>query len=97
MYGINQCLLAAMLFINISYLSRHPELAEPSLNADVVRFIHRRLVLFGGIPLVSIAVSFFNTRAALYLYLVMMLVHFFPERVDRIMRGSAADQRDPPA
>jgi hypothetical protein len=44
--------------------------------------IQRRIALFALVPIVSMAVAFFSTRAAVYTYVLLGLMHFFPGPVD---------------
>ena len=86
LYGMNLLLLSLVLVANVLYLSRHPTLAQPSLTPEIVSFIRRRLLLFAAIPVASIVIAYFNTRAALYLYFLMAILHFFPRAIDRNVR-----------
>ena len=81
-YGFKILLLSGLLVGQVAYLRRHPELARPSLTRDVARRIVLRTALFATIPLLSILAVFYNTRLALYLYFVLLVVHFLPGRVD---------------
>ena len=83
LFGVNQLLLSWCLLINVNYVARRPELREDLLTPEVVRFLHRRLLVFSLVPMLSIAVAFVNTRAALYLYALMFFVHVFPFALDR--------------
>jgi len=89
-YGGKLLVLAALLIAQIAYLRRHPELALPSLTADVARRIVARTAVFATIPLLSMAAVFYNTRLALYLYLLLPVVHFLPGRVDMLDPDNAA-------
>jgi uncharacterized membrane protein len=81
-YGGKLLFLAGLLIGQVAYLRRHPELAEPSLTRDVARRLVLRTALFATIPLLSMAAVFYNTRLALYLYFLLLVVHFLPGRVD---------------
>ena len=81
-YALNIMLLAGLLIRQIAHLRRHPELALPLLTRDVARRIVLRTALFATIPLLSIAAVFYNTRLALYLYCLLLVVHFMPGRVE---------------
>ncbi len=94
MFGLNQLLLSWSLLVNINYVARRPALREETLTPEVVHYIHRRLLVFSMVPVLSMIVAFFSTRAALYLYLLMFLVHFFPFAIDKAMaRTSRAPRR----
>jgi uncharacterized membrane protein len=84
-YGVNLCLLATTLIVNLNYLARNPHLANASLTPAVVAYVQRRLVVFGLVPLLAIALAFINTRLSLYTYSLMLLIHFFPLHIDRTM------------
>ena len=81
-YAFKLLLLAGLLIAQIAYLRRHPELAQPSLTREVARRIVLRAALFATIPLLSIAAVFYNTRLALYLYFLLLVVHFLPGRIE---------------
>jgi len=91
LFGVNQLLLSLSLLVNINYVARRPELRDDHLTPEVVGYIHRRLLVFSMVPALSIAVAFVSTRAALYLYMLMFLVHVFPAALDRTL-----GRRDPP-
>ena len=93
MYGANQLLLSAMLLANLNYIGRRPALCEPALTPEVAGAIRRRLLLFSAVPALSMAVAVFNTRAALYLYFLMAVVHFFPRLPDAAPRDAADGAR----
>ena len=94
LYGVNQFLLGAMLVLNLIHLSRHRSLADESLTTGTIQFLYRRLAWFCGIPAASIAVAFFSTHAALYLYGLMAVVHFFPKPLDSGMRRLVRTRSD---
>lgn len=95
LYGANLVALAALLLLQIAYLRRHPELAQPSLTRKVARRIALRTLAFAAIPVLSMAVVFYNMRFALYLYLLLPVVHFLPGRVDTAPEPDGG--RRPPA
>lgn len=82
MYGINLTLLAATLIANVNYLSRHPNLATAEFTPTVSAYIHRRLLIVALIPMLAIAMAFVSTRVSLYMYFLMLLVHFLPRQID---------------
>jgi uncharacterized membrane protein len=90
-YGGKFLVLSGLLVAQIAYLRRHPELAQPSLTRDVARRIVLRTGLFATVPVLSIVAVFYNTRLALYLYFLLLVVHFLPGRVDM------PEPSDPPA
>lgn len=92
LYGAEIMLLAGLLILQIGYLRRHPELAQPSLTRDIARRIAARTAVFATIPLLSIAVVFYNTRLALALYFLLPVIHFLPGRVDMRAAESEGDR-----
>ena len=57
-------------------------MAQPSLTREVARRILVHTALFATIPLLSIAAVFYNTRLALYLCFLLLVVHVLPGRID---------------
>lgn len=92
-YGVKIVVLAGLLSVQMGYLRRHPELAQPSLTPDVARRIMVRTAMFAMIPLLSIAAVFYNTRLALYLYFLLPVIHFLPGRIDRLGQSDEPDAR----
>ncbi len=87
MYGANLMLLSLALLANLRYVAQHPALAEPELTPDVVAYLQRRLLMFATVPALSMALAFVNTRSALNLYLLMALLHFLPQGLERRLRA----------
>jgi uncharacterized membrane protein len=81
-FGSKVLTLSGLLVLQVNYLRRHPELAQPTLTASVARQIVKRTGIFALIPILSMAAVFYNTRLALYLYFLLPVVHFLPGRVD---------------
>ena len=81
-YGTKVLVLSGFLIAQLIYLRRHPELAQPTLTTAVARRIFVRTAIFAMVPLLSIAAVFYNMRLALYLYLLLPVVHFLPGRMD---------------
>ena len=75
-YTVNLLMLVVLLFLNIDYLSTHPELASPSLTPAVVRAFKLRLLIFAMVPLFSAVVAFYSSRLGLYLYFLLAPLHF---------------------
>jgi uncharacterized membrane protein len=92
LYGAQVIALAGLLVLQILYLRRHPELAQPDLTAGVARRIIARTALFAAIPLLSIILAFHDSRWALYSLFLLVVVHFLPGRIDIYAR--AAGPRD---
>lgn len=81
-YGALLLLLSCLLVAQIAYLRRHMELARPALTGDRARAIILRTAIFATVPVLSMVAVFYNTRLALYLYFLLLVVHFLPGRVD---------------
>ncbi|HKU84933.1 MAG TPA: TMEM175 family protein [Casimicrobiaceae bacterium] len=81
-YGVTLLSLSATSYLHLRYLSRHPELASPELTRDVIGILDRRIAFFALVSLLSIAVSFYSTRLALYVYVLFVVAHFIPSRID---------------
>jgi uncharacterized membrane protein len=81
-FGTKVLVLSSLLLAQLAYLRRHPELAQPSLTATVARRIVKRIAIFALVPVLSMVAVFYNTRLALYLYLLLPVVHFLPGRID---------------
>ena len=82
-YGSNLLWLALLYWIQISYLERNPHLATSALTPVVARQFKRRVSMFIAIPLLSIAVAFFNAWIAVHLYFLMALVGLLPGKITR--------------
>jgi hypothetical protein len=48
----------------------------------VIGILDRRIAFFALVSLLSIAVSFYSTRFALYVYFLFVVAHFFPGSID---------------
>jgi len=81
-YGGTLVVLSGFSYLHMEYLRRHPELASGEFTPVVAVLIQRRIALFALVPIVSMAVAFFSTRAAVYTYVLLGLMHFFPGPVD---------------
>ena len=81
-YGVTLLSLSATSYVHLRYLSRHPELASPELTQDVIGILDRRIAFFALVSLLSIAVSFYSTRFALYVYFLFVVAHFFTGSID---------------
>ena len=76
LFGAVQLLLALSLRANLRYVAQRPALRDAGLTAEVVAPLRRRLLLLSAVPALSMAVALFSTRAALYLYALMIVVQF---------------------
>ena len=81
-YGITLLSLSATSYLNLQYISRHPELASPELTQEVIGILDRRIAFFALVSLLSIAVAFYSTRLALYVYFLFVVAHFIPGSID---------------
>jgi uncharacterized membrane protein len=86
LYGVKLLILSGLLLLQIAYLRRRPELAQPALTADIARRIVGRTAVFAAIPLLSMALAFYNAHVAAYTYFLLLVVHFLPGRVDMFPR-----------
>jgi uncharacterized membrane protein len=78
LYGINLLLVASALVLQVEYLRRHPELATPELDTDTVALLRRQVAPFVIVPMLSMALTFYSPRFALYLYLTLLFLHILP-------------------
>ena len=81
-YGVTLLSLSATSYVNLQYISRHPELASPDLTPEVVGILDRRIAFFALVSMLSIAVAFYSTRLALYVYFLYVVAHFIPGTID---------------
>jgi TMEM175 potassium channel family protein len=81
-YGVTLLALSALSYLHLRYLSRHPHLATPDLNSVAVKLLKKRIALFTLVPLLSMAIAFYNTRMALLVYLLILTAHFLPAHID---------------
>jgi|SRR5438094_8504127 len=97
-YGVTLLLLSALSYVHLRYLSRHPHLATAELTSVAVKLLKRRIALFAIVPALSMAIAFYNTRLALFVYLLILTAHFLPGRIDEyhaahVMDSSASDRK----
>ena len=81
-YGVTLLSLSATSYLHLRYVSRHPELASPELTPNLIGILDRRIAFFALVSLMSIAVSFYSTRLALYVYILFVVAHFIPGSID---------------
>jgi len=89
LYGVNLLLIVSALFAQIGYLQRHLDLAAPEFE-HAVRVLRQRAWLLTLLPLLSMAMTFYSPRLALYLYLLLPLLNMLPGRLSRMPALSAA-------
>ncbi|MEO9136659.1 MAG: TMEM175 family protein [Casimicrobiaceae bacterium] len=82
LYGGTLLALSGISYLHIEYLTRHPELTSSGFTPTVAALIERRIELFALVPIVSMVVAFFSTRAAVYAYVLLVMVHFLRGRID---------------
>jgi uncharacterized membrane protein len=78
LYGVNLLLVASALVMQVEYLRRHPELGTPELDAATAALLRRQVAPFVIVPLLSMALTFYSPRFALYLYLSLLLLQALP-------------------
>jgi len=81
-YGISLLGLSAFSYMHLEYLLHHPYLTSREFTPEVCDLIKRRVLMFTLIPISSMVIAFWNTRIALYTYLLLVLAHFFTGPVD---------------
>lgn len=91
LYSGEIVLLAGLLLLQIFYLRRNPHLAEGDLTPQVTRHIILRTGAFGALPLLSLVFAYFDSRFAIYCYLLMAIVHFLPGRIDQYLIERRSD------
>ena len=98
-YGTNLLGLGALLALQVRYLASRPELAAPDLTSAAIANMQREVTLYALVPLVSMAVSFYNPRLGMYSYLLLAIPTFAPSRLDRQLHpapGAAGNTSDDP-
>jgi uncharacterized membrane protein len=86
LYAVNLLALTLLLFLQLRHLAARPHLTAPDLTPEAVAHLHRQLLLFGVVPVVSIAASFYSPRLGMYLYVLLAVRAFLPGRIDRLTR-----------
>jgi uncharacterized membrane protein len=84
-YGVNLIALGALLDVQLRYLRAHPELAAPQLTPFASARMHGELRVYALIPLASMAASIWSPRLGMYLYLLLVVPTFAPQRLDRLL------------
>ena len=87
LYAVNLLVLTLLLFLQLRHLAASPHLIAPDLTPEAVAHLHRPLLLFGVVPVVSIAVSFYSPRLGMYLYMLLAVPAFLLGRIDPLMRA----------
>ena len=86
LYAVNLLVLTLLLFLQLRHLAARPHLIAPDLTPEAIAHLHRQLLLFGVVPVVSIAASFYSPRLGMYLYALLAVAAFLPGRIDRVTR-----------
>ena len=92
LFGAVQLLLALTLLANLRYVARRPALHDDALTREVVASMQRRLLVLAAVPAVSMAVALVNTRVALYLYALVIVVQFLQKPLASALRGPAGGE-----
>jgi len=87
LYAVNLLVLTLLLFLQLRRLAASPHLIAPDLTREAVIHLRRQLLVFGVVPVVSIAASFYSPRLAMYLYALLAVPAFVPSRIDRLTRA----------
>lgn len=93
-YGVTLLALSAMAYVHLNYLFRHPYLSSPTLTAEVVALIKRRILMFTLIPVLSMLVAFYSTHLSLYCYVLLVLAHFSAGRLDEHIHTTPSEIPD---
>jgi uncharacterized membrane protein len=94
LYAVNLLVLTLLLFLQLRHLAARPHLTASDLTPEAIAHLHRQLLLFGVVPVVSIAASFYSPRLAMYLYALLAVPAFLPGRIDRLTR-TETDRNEP--
>jgi uncharacterized membrane protein len=94
LYAVNLLVLTLLLFLQLRHLAASPHLIAPELTPEAITHLHRQLLLFGVVPVISIVASFYSPRLGMYLYALLAVAAFLPGRIDRLTRV-ATDRNEP--
>ena len=87
LYAVNLLALTLLLFLQLRHLAASPHLTAPDLTREAIAHLGRQLLLFGAVPVVSIAASFYSPRLGMYIYALLAVPAFRPGRIDRLTRA----------
>jgi uncharacterized membrane protein len=82
-YGSNLILTGLILYAHWSYATGARRLIDRDLDAGIVRFASRRILIGPAMFALAIAVSFFATGPSLLIFLCAPLVYLLPGKIDR--------------
>jgi len=84
------CFGRALLLALLSCVARFAQQEQPAQEAADLGLLHRRVWTAepeqGWAETVAIAASFWNRKLSLALYVLMVIMHVFPGRIDRHIR-----------
>ena len=84
-YGFNLIALGGLLALQLRYLAVHRALAAPDLTPSAIAEMRQEVLIYGAIPLLSMAISLYNPRIGMYSYLLLAIPTFAPSRLDRLL------------
>jgi uncharacterized membrane protein len=87
LYAVNLLALTLLLLLQLRHLAASPHLTAPDLTREAIVHLRRQLLLFGAVPVVSIAASSYSPRLGMYLYALLAVPAFRPGRIDRLTRA----------
>jgi uncharacterized membrane protein len=90
-YALNLLALTALLFLQLRHLAANPDLVAHDLSREAIAQIDRQLLIFGVVPVASVAASFFSPRLGMYLYALLAIAAFLPGKIDRLTRTAPGD------
>jgi uncharacterized membrane protein len=90
-YAVNLLVLILLLFLQLRHLAASPHLTTADLPREAITQLRRQILIFGVVPVASIAASFYNPRLGMYLYALLAVPAFFPGRIDRLTRAVSGD------
>jgi uncharacterized membrane protein len=82
-YGANLIVIGLILYGHWSYATRGHRLVHRDLEARIIRFASRRVLIGPALFAVAIGVSFFATALSLVIFLCAPLVYLAPGKIDR--------------
>ena len=95
-YAVNLLVLTLLLFLQLRHLAASPHLTAPDLTGEAITHLRRQLLLFGVVPVASIAASFYSPRLGMYLYALLAVPAFVPGRIDRLTRAETGGSEPAP-
>ena len=97
LYGVNLGFIGIALFALWRYATGGRRLVDSDLAANVIGSLGKRILLFPAFCLLAIAVSFWDRKATIAIYVLMVAVHLFPGRIDRQIRETPPPGAGPAA